>query len=174
MKAFYRRTTRLWRLVLVVVLVALGTIGMSANAAYAAHTQMVPFSGSYSGAVSFAVNRTPLFNGIGISTHMGRGTSDGYVVVTSVTPGGDIVNDNYETLTAANGDTLTILSHDVASPILTMPGWYHGMGQWSVTGGTGRFKDATGKGTLDGISHPIPGGTFNFQITGTISAPGGN
>ena len=47
-----------------------------------------------------------------------------------------------------------------------------GIGQWTVTGGTGRFSNATGKGTIDGYGDFIKG-VLNFQFKGTISAPNG-
>jgi hypothetical protein len=81
-------------------------------------------------------------------------------------------NINIETLTAANGDTLVLTGdHDEACP--TGPNAVHGTGDWTVTGGTGRFAGATGQGTFDGVAD-FNRGTFSFQLTGTISAPGGN
>jgi len=86
-------------------------------------------------------------------------------------PGG-FANKNVETLTAANGDKLMLTGpHDVGCPI--RPGVVHGTGDWTVTGGTGRFAGATGQGTFDGGAN-FNTGTFSFQLTGTISAPGGD
>jgi hypothetical protein len=82
-------------------------------------------------------------------------------------PGG-LANDNHETLTAANGDTLMLISYDVACPM--SPGTYHGTGHWRVDGGTGRFSGASGRGSFDGHSD-FNQGVFSFQLTGTISAP---
>ncbi|MBI2861341.1 MAG: hypothetical protein HYX89_00820 [Chloroflexi bacterium] len=174
MTTFYCKASRFWLLLMVFMLIALGTIGMGATLAYATGTQ-VPFRGSYSGTLAFASDGTPLFSGTGISTHLGKGTNEGYVLILSGQASciGGVPNDNYETLTAANGDSLTIVSHDEACPIPNMPGWFHGTGHWEVTGGTGRFSGATGQGTLDGHVHFIPGGEFSFQLTGTISAPAG-
>jgi hypothetical protein len=63
------------------------------------------------------------------------------------------------TLVAANGDTLNT---QVAQ------------GAFTVTGGTGRFANATGQGTFTSAYHfpylPIPGtGDFGFTETGTIN-----
>jgi hypothetical protein len=170
MKAFYFKTTKLWQLLAVTLLILLGTIGMGGNAAYAA--TMVPFRGSYSGSADWN-NGAPLFSGTGISSHLGKGTNEGYVVFTTapVSCAGGVPNDNYETLTAANGDSLAIVSHDVGCPI--GPGEYHGTGHWEVLGGTGRFSGATGQGTLDGHAD-FNHGVFSFLLIGTISAPNGN
>ena len=87
----------------------------------------------------------------------------------SVIPGG-LDNVNTETYSAANGDTLTLTSQDVAIPVA--PGVLHGIGQWTVTGGTGRFSNATGNGTIDGYGD-FNQGTFFFRFNGTISIPNG-
>ena len=77
---------------------------------------------------------------------------------------------NYETLTAANGDSLMLTSNDVAYPI--SPGVFHGIGHFVVTGGTGRFSGATGQGTFNGYAD-FNRGVFALLVTGTISAPNG-
>jgi hypothetical protein len=52
---------------------------------------------------------------------------------------------------AAGGDTLVLTGdHDQACP--TGPNAVHGVGEWIVTRGTGRFAGATGKGTFDGVA----------------------
>jgi hypothetical protein len=157
------------------LIIALWIIGIGTNSVYAAGNQ-VPFVGFYSGTISIASDGTPIFNGTGIATHLGKGTNEGHVVFTggSISCVGGIPNDNYETLTAANGDSLTLVSHDVACPIPNRDGWYHGTGHWEVTGGTGRFSGATGHGIVDGNAHIAPGGEFEITFTGTISAPSGH
>ena len=100
---------------------------------------------------------------------MGRIVTVGHALVTgfdNTNCAGGVANTNVETLTAANGDTLTITSADVACP--TGPGEYHGTGHWVVTGGTGRFSDARGDGSLDGISD-FGAGTFVVCLTGAVA-----
>lgn len=99
---------------------------------------------------------------------MGRITSDGHANISGSgdSCAGGLANVNVEVLTAANGDTLTVTSDDVACP--TGPGQYHGTGQWQVTGGTGRFSDTTGFGSLNG-SLDFNTGTFTVDLTGSIS-----
>ena len=172
MKTYNGKTFQIWRLLVAVALILPGIIGMGATTVYAAGNHQVPFNASFSGTANWN-NGAPLFTGAGIASHLGNSTSAGYVVFTAGSPScaGGVPNDNYETLTAANGDTLTIVSHDVACP--TGPNQYHGSGDWNVIGGTGRFAGATGQGTFDGHSDFYLG-VFSMNLTGTISAPGGN
>ena len=170
-----RRTMTRKRHMLVVMLIAMGTIGIAANSASAAAGHQVPFRASYSGTAAFnSAAGTALFTGTGIASHLGLSTNVNNITVvpgTTSCPGG-FVNVNKETLIAANGDTLELTGpHDVACP--TRPGVVHGTGDWTVTGGTGRFAGATGQGTFDGGAD-FNKGTFSFQLTGTISAPGGD
>jgi hypothetical protein len=155
---------------LVAALIAVGTVGMNATSASAAGNQ-VPFHGTYSGSALFpSLDAGAFFGGTGTATHLGQGTNTGHSVITgpdTSCPGG-LANINTETLAAANGDTLTITSNDVACP--TGPLAFSGSGHWVVTGGTGRFSGATGQGTFDGHSDFIAG-VFAMQLTGTISAP---
>jgi hypothetical protein len=147
-------------------LLALGTLGLSAFPASAAGHQH-RFKASYSGRARLISQTTASFIGIGRATQMGRITTDGLVVVTgpdSSCPGG-LANVNVETLTAANGDKLTITAQDVACP--TGPGRFHGTGHWTVTGGTGRFSDAAGQGSIEGGSD-FNAGTFSITLKGHI------
>ncbi|HST25777.1 MAG TPA: hypothetical protein VLJ76_07280 [Gaiellaceae bacterium] len=130
----------------------------------------VPFSASVSGTASFTSQTTTEFIGVGQATHMGRISSVGEVSFTPPNAAGCYPNINIETLTAANGDQLVVRSDDQACPI--GPTSFHGFGNWVVVGGTGRFADATGKGSFDGESDFGPGfspGPFHFTLTGTVS-----
>jgi len=163
------------RHMLVVMLIAMGTIGIGANSASAAAGHQVPFRASYSGTATFnSAAGTALFTGTGTASHLGRSTNVNNITVLgpdTSCPGG-FANKNVETLTAANGDMLMLTGpHDVGCP--TRPGVVHGTGDWTVTGGTGRFAGATGQGTFVGGAN-FNKGTFSFQLTGTISAPGGD
>jgi hypothetical protein len=150
------------------VLVAVGTLlcPLSASAA----TRPLPFEAAFSGTANLTSPTSFSFAGAGTATLMGQVTTVGNAVVTGSTnticPGGFAkTNVNSETLTAANGDTLTIVSDDEACP--TGPGQVHGTGHWNVTGGTGRFSGATGDGCLDGHADFVAG-TFAVELTGTI------
>jgi len=162
---------RFWQLCVAVLLIVPGMAGLGSAAAYAQSDQ-VPFRASFSGTAVFASDGTPLFSGAGTATQMGRMADDGHVVFTAApaTCSGGVPNDNYETLTAANGDAFTIVSHDVACP--TGPNQYHGTGNWQVIAGsgTGRFTGVSGAGQFAGDSD-FGLGVFSIQLTGTISAP---
>jgi hypothetical protein len=161
--------------VLLALLLALGAIGLGTHSASAVGAQ-IPFSGSYSGtaAVDFA-NGIVTFNGTGAAIHLGSGRNEGVIQITgpdASCPNG-LANTNVETFTAANGDSLTITSADVACPTDSSGMRFHGTGQWVVTGGTGRFSHATGQGTIDGGADFLRG-VFAFELTGAISAPNGD
>jgi hypothetical protein len=155
---------------LVTMVIPLGAVGIRAISVSAAGAHDVPFKGSYSGTAAFTSPTTITFSGTGIATHLGSGANEGHVVLTgpdSSCPGG-IANVNYETLRAANGETLLLTSYDVACPI--SPGALHGTSHWVVTGGTGRFSGASGQGTIDGHAD-LNRGVFSFQVTGSLSTP---
>jgi hypothetical protein len=145
-------------------------VGLGETAAYAAG-QPVSFRGSYSGKAAMGTNGSPVFGGTGIATHLGNSTCEGYATFTtdSASSAGGISNDNYETLTAANGDSFTIVTRDVACA--TGPGQFHGSGDWDVVpgSGTGRFTGVTGHGKFDGHTDFMQG-VFDMELTGTISA----
>lgn len=132
-KTYFRKTIGFWRLLMAAILITPWIIVMEANPVYAAGIQ-IPFRGSLSGTVAFGSAGFPVFSGKGIFTQMGLVKNQGYVVFTTASAdcAGGVPNDNYETLTAANGDSLSIVSHDVACPIA--PNLYHGSGEWELLG----------------------------------------
>jgi hypothetical protein len=156
-----------------VMLSVIGTVGIAGNPASAAGTHQNPFEASYSGTAAFTSATTALFTGTGSARRLGRSTNVNHITVSGPAscPGG-FANINVETLTAANGDTL-VLTGDRDEGCPTGPNAVHGTGDWTVTGGTGRFAGATGHGTFDGVAD-FNQGTFSFRLTGTISAPVGS
>jgi len=74
-------------------------------------------------------------------------------------------------LAAANGDLLYYTGEDVINVIslLTATDTTGAIeGTWTITGGTGRFEDASGSFTISGTVDFITG-TFNAKATGTIT-----
>jgi hypothetical protein len=136
-------------------------------AAASADSNPIPFTASFSGSAAISSPVLTSFTGKGVATHMGAIATQGHADITGPDPSclGGVANVNLETLKAANGDTLTIRSQDVACP--TGPGVYHGTGQWMVIAGTGRFSDTRGQGSYDG-SADFNGGTFTINLTGTL------
>jgi hypothetical protein len=153
-----RSTSRLLPLI-----VAVATLWVAGGAR--ADGRQVPFQGSWWGAAGFTSSSTVGFNGSGNATQLGLSTNQGTATTSSVA-NGCAYNENIETLTAANGDTLQITSEDVACPV--GPGVYHGHGGYFISGGTGRFANAAGTGTLDG-QLDLNTSRFNFTLIGTIS-----
>jgi hypothetical protein len=172
MKKIYGQTGRLWLLAALALVIALGTIGVGVNSAYAAGPQ-VPFTASQSGTVAMTGPATADLNATDIATYLGQGPYAAHDVITGSLPGGGFTDTLYETLTAANGDILTLTCSDVATPVQGRPGVYKGTGQWVVTGGTGRFSGVTGGGTAT-VLIDLNQGVFSKQSTGAISAPTGN
>ena len=75
------------------------------------------------------------------------------------------------TITAADGDQLFWALVGTAIP--NVAGDFQLDGEYTITGGTGRFFGATGGGTYTGTAGPAgaPEGTNDWTMTGTISRP---
>lgn len=113
-----------------------------------------PFKGSVAGELTFnpvPVTVCPNFGGLrtessalGTSTHLGK------TVMTAqhCTPTGDDFGPGTMTLTSASGDEVWITYHGSAP----FPGEgvtvYQGTAEFQIVGGTGRFEDAVGGGTM--------------------------
>jgi len=133
-------------------------------------SNQVPFNGSVSGTVALTGPTTADLSGSGTSEYLGLTPYAGKVSDIASTDTG-MTNVLVETLTAANGDTLTLRCEQVA--LQKDPGIFDATDQWTVIGGTGRFSDASGSGT--GVTHiDLNNNTFSKQLTGTISAPSSN
>jgi hypothetical protein len=133
----------------------------------AAATDPPPFTASFSGTATVAGPTSIAFSGSGWATSMGPITTSGHNDATGVDMGcpGGSANDNIETLVDGAGAALTILSHDVGCPTGLLR--FHGTGRWTVVGGTGRYTDATGQGTIVG-NVDLLRGTFSMDLSGTI------
>ena len=154
---------------LAVSLLATVALGLGVRPAFAGDGS-VPFKASYAGSAAMTSQTTVSFNGSGNATHMGWSTNTGTADITgpATSCAGGIANVNTETRTDNHGDTLTIVSIDVACP--TGPGQVHGTGHWTVSGGTGRFAGATGQGSADGGAD-FNAGTFTMSLDGTVQLP---
>lgn len=170
MNAVVRQKSRLVAAVAALLVVAAGSLALAAPSE-AAGQHAVPLEGRYAGTVvvngPLAVGTTADVNGTGNATHLGRLAHSGSAVITSLVPGG-FVNVLTETLTAANGDTLTLVCTEVATEV--SPGVFHGVDSWVVTGGTGRFSGATGSGTAE-TEIDLNQGTYSKRISGSITTP---
>jgi hypothetical protein len=116
--------------------------------------------------------------GMGQMSHLGRVH---YELTQCTVPGPDgLASVGTVTLTAANGDELwlehTMLSQLIGDFDLGIDGFTF-EGEWMAVGGTGRFTNATGSGTLDGFGDipdgvaifDIPDGLAQFNFSGKIA-----
>jgi len=154
------------------MIVVAGTFGLAVPNAFAV---TVPFSARYSGSALWTSPTTIALLGSGTATQLGRVANSRTVYLTnfnSSCPDGPdgVASVNVETLTGADGDTLTIESDDVACPV--GPGLYDGTGRWKVTGGTGRFNGASGGGQFTGTAD-LNQGRFSSNPTGVLTLRAG-
>ena len=126
----------------------------------------VPFKGNAVGAI---VSATPTPAGVvvktlaeGYATHLGRFTREEDLVLNPTT--GSIAGTLV--FTAANGDELSALvAAQFTSPTNVV-------GTMTFTGGTGRFKNATGQ--ADAIVSTPDGIHFTVEFEGSVSSVGAN
>jgi hypothetical protein len=98
-------------------------------------------------------------------------------------PGGLPVDGTYtntSTWTAANGDELILeetgdLEVTSPAPGFIVPTSNGGQGTWTILGGTGRFKNATGSGTLKtGATADFSVSSENVGVISSLGSRGGN
>jgi hypothetical protein len=124
---------------------AAGVLAASATAARGASAQPRPFQTLVSGTIQPQTQTNFQLSGSGVASHLGKSRHGGPVVITAADPNTGVITDTLtETFTAANGDTLTLLCQQIATPV--SPGVYQAADQWVAVGGTGRFDGVTGSG----------------------------
>ena len=132
------------------------------------NNQEVPFKGRLEGTATITPGTPPFLSvsleGTGNATHLGHFTVEipHIVNTTNRTSTG-----SYE-FTAANGDTLT--AGFTGQSTLTAPGVLSIVETATITGGTGRFADATGSFTVERSFNQVTGVTTG-SFEGTISSP---
>src|SRR5262249_19384344 len=76
-------------------------------------------------------------------------------------------------LTFADGDQLNVTSHGTGTPYETNPAFFHLAGEGVITGGTGRFANATGVLRFPGVAHvDTAPGLFPAEGHGTFALEG--
>ena len=150
------------------ILPVLTALALSATTATA--RENLPFRLGDEGTITFTSESTATTAGTGSATHLGRITSDGNLTIVGEASCIDnevgFLAEMQDTFTAANGDTVTTAITMQLCPIA--PGIYHGVGTYIVTGGTGRFANATGSGVFEGTGN-FNTGTIICALTGNIS-----
>ena len=146
-----------------------GVISLSAATPALANSSQRPFRATLTETLSV---EGPL-SGSGNATHMGKVSDSGSLSVDKSNFPVSLVFSATGTLTAANGDEVffsyVVTQTDTASPPQGMN--YDESGNYTITGGTGRFAGATGSGTISGTcvsSFTSTIGTCNDTWTGTI------
>src|SRR6266487_671528 len=104
--------------------------------------------------------------GNGNATELGRFTDTQHHCIY---PDSLVFDNGHFVFTAANGDLLVGSYHGFLTPTGN-PTVFDVHGQWVVTGGTGRFANATGSGVASG-SLNAETGLVNLKLDGTISHP---
>src|SRR5256712_3933249 len=134
-------------------------------------THATPFNGSFSGSFHLTSSGTKAtVTGSGVREHMGETSFAASSTITgSASCDRGSTATEQETFTAANGDKVFTSSNDVLCP--TSADTFQINGSWTITGGTGRFEDASGTGTFQasGIFTSSTAGTFSLTATGTIN-----
>jgi hypothetical protein len=135
----------------------------------------VPFKGTFKATATAAVlpgdrcpDLTVTIQGTGNATHLGRLTTD---QSHCATPTSVAFTDGLFTFTAANGDQLRGTYSGDFVPL--DPPLFSIDGQFTFTGGTGRFADATGGGDASGLQD-LATGDATVDLVGTISNVGSN
>jgi hypothetical protein len=148
---------------LFVGLVAAFAVSLASVAVSAAGAQ-TPFKGTIQAVETSQVVFPTLsvtLDGTGTATYLGKYTEHATFQVNLLTLSGV----GSATFTAANGDTLTATGVGQATP--TSPGVVSIVEVYTITGGTGRFADATGTFTLERTLNQGTGvstGTFSGAI----------
>jgi hypothetical protein len=159
-------------------MLALGLLAATAASDGAANAaSQTPFFSRLTGVVS-GTGCAPLTICIsgtleGTATHLGRAvltkSATIHITFTPCDDGGRLSTYTEEaTLTAANGDTLTLSGEGTAC---AANGRAISSGALTVTGGTGRFAGATGS-LAESIDHNLITEAETEELSGTVSSPG--
>ena len=154
-------------LLLVVLLFAILVVGTTLAAA--SSSRPLPLKGSIEALETYQINGPTMFvtaTGSGEAAHLGRYTVTYEVQVDLPTGTGTGLSAHY---VAANGDSLFAEGSGQATPT-DNPTVFNVVETYTITGGTGRFADATGSFTEERRVN-IETGVTSGTISGTIILP---
>ena len=149
-------------------LAAIFVIALLASSAPAG--DQVPVSGSFAAVEIDQVQGTTLLvdgSGMGNATHLGRYT----VIFEAVVNLETLMGVGTMTFVAANGDSIFTIFNGPARTPTPDPHICLVVELETITGGTGRFADATGSFTLE-REVDLTTGLSSGSFSGTISSPG--
>jgi hypothetical protein len=132
-----------------------------------------PFKADIIAQASFAETPVPgvftvTTSGVGHSSHLGKVTFSTTETLDFITsPEGLVVRDGRMAMVAANGDELH-WAYEGTGSLPDAAGVSALTGTFVVTGGTGRFTDATGSGTFHGTGNAVTGVAI-VSYEGTIA-----
>jgi hypothetical protein len=167
----YRESRDVWIAtlkILILSILSLLTILSAFPAAFAVTT--VPFNGSGTGTFTDTSPTTVLITGTGHYDHLGLTTLRFLSTITGTAACGGFTATEHDNYTGANGDSVFLTVNDTICPTST-PGAFELNGSFTVTGGTGRFADASGSGTVQAsvTFTSATSGTFSGTQTGTVA-----
>ena len=159
------------RLIRILIAFAAAILMTAPPVATAAST--TPFRSDFVAQASFAQTPVPgvftvTTSGAGHASHLGKITLSTTETLDFVTSAGSLViRDGRLVMIAANGDELYWTYEGTGS----LPDWAGESiltGTFVISGGTGRFSDATGSGTFHGSGNAVTGAA-SLSYRGTIS-----
>ncbi len=119
-------------------------------------------------------------DGVGLMSHLGRAEYD-LTQCTNPVNESSFESVGTVTFTAANGDTL-LITHGMSSRFVFGPDpgpplGFTMEGEWEAVGGTGRFRNATGNGSFEGVGDiadevadlGLPDGLLQLNFKGKIA-----
>ena len=157
----------------VCLLAAIASVLALCGVAPAAHAAAArPFVADLAGRAVFSPTSTPgVFagtgSGAGRATHLGQFTISVEETLDVTSPTGSVVLQGEAVVVAANGDELH-WSYEATGTPPSESGDVVLTGTFTVTGGSGRFAEATGQGSFEGVGNAVTG-RASFSYTGTIS-----
>lgn len=153
------------------LLAALAAVLFTAPQAAAAESR--PFTSDFTVQATFAPTPLPgvfavTTSGSGHASHLGKVTVSSTETLDFVTsPGSVVLHDGLLVMTAANGDQLYWSYEGTGSPP-DESGESALAGTFVITGGTGRFADATGGGAFEGTGNAVTG-MASLSYVGSIA-----
>jgi hypothetical protein len=156
------------RMILLPAILAVLAVLSAFPAAFATHSRH--YNGSVSGTFTLTSQTTASISGTGHETHLGKVVFAATSTMTGQSECGGFNAKEQVTTTAANGDKLFESANDVFCPT-SDPHMFQLTASSTITGGTGRFSDASGSTTahVTVAQTSMTGGTFSGTFTGTIT-----